>query len=504
MGGVSRAVQGLLQLGAIPIDYVANTNLTSKLDELFNKYTPDAQTGVGSLVQTIVQFGVPLGVASKIGSGMRILKGAGEMRKLSSLPTIGAKGTELARRAGYFGALGGTTDLVAGVSGYNEPLTVTLGLEEEVDLDNLEGRERAAEAFKQKIRFGAEGATVGAGIAMLPVAGTVGAKLLGGMYGKVIAPVGGAALRALDTAVINPLSVGLAGKGEAGSIVTKAIKKGGALSEQATKKLGLPDQAQWKFFDPKAGTFGQRVLKKLDNLKNNFTSAGILSPTLKAEGDRIGGKIESEIRRFVKIDDKINNTLYDTVSKFKTNIYDKLTNAPGYRNIQDALQSEKNKIFDYLAASRKNDQTATFKLIDPSVQKEAKQLKEILKESNTRIGNLLSTSKKQSYKDLAKLMINDADNFFKQRFAAFNNGKFKFDETGEVAQGALKELKKIIVREGNFRRFAGPNLGKIKDPKKVKDLFNKINKGKALTGKDKISVLNKEALNVIFLSYESV
>ena len=37
VAGVSRAIQGLLQLGAIPVDYLANTNLTSKIDELFNK-----------------------------------------------------------------------------------------------------------------------------------------------------------------------------------------------------------------------------------------------------------------------------------------------------------------------------------------------------------------------------------------------------------------------------------------------------------------------------------
>jgi hypothetical protein len=43
---------------------------------------------------------------------------------------------------------------------------------------------------------------------------------------------------------------------------------------------------------------------------------------------------------------------------------------------------------------QKKDQTRTFNLIDKSVRNEARELKNILKESNTKFGNLLSKSKK--------------------------------------------------------------------------------------------------------------
>ena len=103
--GVGMAVQGLLQLGAIPIDYAADTNLTGKLEDLFEKITPDTKTGLGDITSIIVQFGVPLGVASKIGSGMKLLKGATKVKKLAGIPSIGGKATELVRRAGYWGTL---------------------------------------------------------------------------------------------------------------------------------------------------------------------------------------------------------------------------------------------------------------------------------------------------------------------------------------------------------------------------------------------------------------
>jgi hypothetical protein len=42
--GLSKAVQGLLQLGAMPVDYLANTNLLSGIENVFNKITPETKT----------------------------------------------------------------------------------------------------------------------------------------------------------------------------------------------------------------------------------------------------------------------------------------------------------------------------------------------------------------------------------------------------------------------------------------------------------------------------
>ena len=42
--GLSKTIQGLLQLGAMPIDYLANTNLLAGIEETFNKITPETKT----------------------------------------------------------------------------------------------------------------------------------------------------------------------------------------------------------------------------------------------------------------------------------------------------------------------------------------------------------------------------------------------------------------------------------------------------------------------------
>lgn len=41
--GGSQAIQGLLQLGALPIDYLADTNLLTNIENLFEKITPETK-----------------------------------------------------------------------------------------------------------------------------------------------------------------------------------------------------------------------------------------------------------------------------------------------------------------------------------------------------------------------------------------------------------------------------------------------------------------------------
>ena len=463
VGGLSDAIQGLVQLGALPLDYALDTNFSEKITDFFDKYTPDARTGVGELVQTLVQFGLPLGVASKVGSGIKILKGATAVNRLDKLSGVGAKSAEIARRAGYFGALSGATDIAVSVPGENLTISETFGLKEETNLDELEGRERAAAALKQKFLFGAEGTTIGAAIPMLPVAGTLGAKLLGKAYTSSLGPIGiekgvTGAFRLLDVPVQKASEL-IAGKGES-SLIRSAVIKSGDLFSKPLKSL--PDSKEWKFYDATEGSFFQRLGKYADRTKNQLKSAGINNPALKAEGDKVTAKLEGEIKTLARLDKRINDSLYNSIKGIKTSVFDSITNGDIKRNIMDAVQIEKNKIFDYIkATSRKGSNGAEilFKEINKDVQPYAKEFKQLLKESNMRYGKLLAQSKKKSYQVISKNITTNADNFFKQRFASFNNGKFKFDLgydekllkdkgvykfNAKVTQDAFEQMKKII------------------------------------------------------------
>ena len=489
IGGISDALQGLVTLGVLPFDMLTDKDLTGKIDAFFDAapiLNLEAKTGLGQIVQTITQFGVPLGVASKIGRAIPLLRKAGQTTKLSSLPTIGAKGTEIARRAGYWGALGGATDIAVSVPTKNVVLSDMLGITETPDLASATGKDLAIEKMKQKLKFGAEGAVIGGTIAMLPVAGALGKKLLGPVYNKVIDPAAGAVFRQLDSKILNPLTVGIAGKGKEGTFITKGVTKLGTKKDKFKsklyEKLDIPDPSMWAFYNTKGGTFGQTVAGKLSKLKEYFGSAGLMSKGLKNEGDKVQAKLEAITKKFNRKDEYMNEKLYDIVTKMKGNIFDKVTNSPGYRNVMDDLQRERNKITDYIMAPGKVQSEKMLKLVNPAVRTEAKEIKQMLKESNQMVGNLFANSPIKSFKDLASLKMKDADNFFKQRLASFNNKNFKFDVKGEVAAGARKEIKNTILQNQNMRpknisrKEADTLRKKLKEGKKLNEKETSFNK----------------------------
>jgi len=287
--GVSRAVQGLLELGALPIDYLGNTNLLKHIDDIFEKITPETHTSVGELASTLVQFGLPLGAVTKLAGGIKFLNRATEYRKLSSLTSVGDKAGELVRRAGYYGAIGGASDIIASVPEKDQTLTEALGLSEKKDITELSGSERAAETLKEKFKFGAEGTVIGGAIPLLPAAATLGYN-----YGIVPAAqgvrlAGGTILRPLDYAVINPLSQAIAGV-ESKGIIPKLMTSTSDLIEKGYDKLGIPAVEEWKNFS-KQGTWKEYFFKTLDNVKNKFTSYGPIGPELAQEKVAIDAEI---------------------------------------------------------------------------------------------------------------------------------------------------------------------------------------------------------------------
>ena len=438
--GASKAVQGLLQLGVLPIDYLANTNLLNGIDNIFNKITPDTKTGIGDIAATLVQYGAPLGLATKLAGGIKFLNRVTETKKLSSLNALGKTG-ELVRRAGYYGTIGGISDFVASVPGDDKTLSETFGFTEtsEKDIDQLEGSDKAKEVLKEKLKFGAEGTIIGGAIPLLAPVGSLGVK-----YGlvpgaKVISAVAGPALRAVDYAVVNPLSKLIAGT-DSTSLIPKIITKSGELIDTAITKTGLPKMEDWKF-SSKEGSFGNSITRALDTVKNQFTSAGPLGPVLKSQKDKIDSEILAKRDTINKYADRIDDTLDSLVNNFKTKLFDE-------GESMFSLQIEKNKMLDYLSA-KGIDADKIFETMNPAIRNEAKVLKKIQKESNLEYGKFLSTEAEDSYKKIGQDIIQDADSFLRQRFSAFSNRKFRFDAT--TNKEAVETMEKVINSNKDLR-----------------------------------------------------
>lgn len=460
--GASQAVKGLLQLGAIPIDYVADTNLLSAIDEIFPTIQTD--TPVGDVVSTLTQFGIPFGVGLKVANGMMKLNKFSQIKKLSAIPSIGGKGKELAKRTAFYGPLGGVTDFVASTPGDIETLSSTLGFGEEYKGGELQGSEKAAEAFKEKIRFGAEGAVLGGGLtAALPVAGTLGTKYGLMPAAKGLAIVGGQTLRAVDFGIVNPLSK-VIGSEKVGAALRTA---GTSIDNNVAKlreKLNIPEAKDWKFFSANPNApLKDRLFAKLNKYKNALDSDGPLD----FEGAELLRRSENlrqmDEKALIKLMDRIDTNLKDLANDFHIRFTKD-------KDSELMLNKYKDDMFDYITIKDKKKANKFLKNKLPNeIQQDAKALKSKLNELGTKYGALLEESPLQAIQDLGATIKANGGAYLKQVFTAFKNKDYQFDPT-KIKKARNFFLKNVINKNddllkeaSDFAKTEGISLQKAKE-----------------------------------------
>ena len=326
-------------------------------------------------------------------------------------------------------------DIIGSVPEKDQTLTESLGLTEKKNLDDLSGSERALEGIKEKFKFGAEGTVVAGSLPLLPVAGTLGWK-----YGilptaEAIRLTGSAVLRPLDYAVFNPLVKSIAGV-ESKALIPKLMTSTSELVEKGTdyvsKKLGIPPAEEWKYLT-KNNTFKDYFFKSLDDLKNKFTSSGILGPELTAEKSAIDNKIGAVQKIVLDTDKQIQGIFEDLVTKGQNKFLKE-------EDTLWSLQSKNNDLFNYIKETDPNKIKTFYGMLDTDVKPLAKKLKDILRQSNLTYAKSLMKEGGDSYGKLAQLIIDDADGYMKQRFSAFNNAKYEFDaKANEKAVQLMKQ-----------------------------------------------------------------
>jgi len=417
VAGLSQAVKGLLQLGAMPIDYLANTDLLTGIDDIFNKITPETDTAVGDITSVLTQFAVPYGAALKIAGGISKLKGLSTATKLTAPGmTRASQGMELAKRAGYYGGIGGITDFAVSTPGDLGTLSDVVGLTEQTDFEGLSGKERAAETIKGKLKFGAEGTVIGGGVTLLPAAASVGFR-----YGiipaaKTVGYVGGKALNVIDYPLTGAINA-IVGKGEK-SIIQKAVSEGGALAQKAGDKLGL--SGDWRHTPVDGGMIDQ-IKRGIVRVADQFKTDRGVGPEIRglqiAANNALAGK-EKVLKSFgSKIQEIQENIIKDYKVKFDD----------GESLL--ALQIEANKVKDILKAKtvgEVDDIIATLekgkdKTVERELIKNIKKLKQIVDKTDNQYKIFTGDM------DLANGAAMDFGLYTQRRFAAFNNKRFKFN-----------------------------------------------------------------------------
>jgi len=416
VAGLSQAVKGLLQLGAMPIDYLANTDLLTGIDNIFDKITPETDTAVGDITSILAQFAIPYGAALKIAGGISKLKGLSTATKLTAPGmTRASQGMELAKRAGYYGGIGGLTDFAVSTPDDLGTLSDVVGLTEQTDFEGLTGKERAAETIKGKLKFGAEGTVIGGGVTLLPAAATVGFK-----YGiipaaKTVGYVGGKALNVIDYPLTGAINA-IVGKGEK-SAIQSAVAKSGALAEKVGDKLGL--SGEWRHV-PVGGGMIDQIKRGLVRVGDQFRTDRGVGPEIRnlqlQANQALAGK-EKTLKTFAT---KIQDIQQDIIKDYKLKFDD------GESLL--ALQIEANKVKDILKAPAsqtdeliKSLNKGTDKAVEKELITNIKEFKKIVDAAENEYKFLTAGV------ELKNGAAMDFGTYAQRRFAAFNNKDFKFN-----------------------------------------------------------------------------
>ena len=477
VAGLSQAVKGLLQLGAMPIDYLGNTDLLTGIDNIFDKITPETDTAVGDITAILTQFAVPYGAALKIAGGISKLKGLSTATKLTAPGmTRASQGMELAKRAGYYGSIGGITDFAVSTPGDLGTLSDVVGLTEETDFEGLSGKERAAETIKGKLKFGAEGTVVGGGITLLPAAASVGFR-----YGiipaaKTVGYVGGKALNVIDYPLTGAINA-IVGKNEK-SIIQSAVSKSGALAEKAGDKLGL--SGDWRHV-PVGGGMIDQIKRGLVRIGDQFSTNRGVGPeirNLQVQADQALAGKEKTLKTFAT---RIQDIQEDIIKNYKIKFDD--------GDSLLSLQIEANKVRDILKApSSQSDELikglnkGTDKVVEKELVTNIKEFKKIIDAAENEYRFLTADI---NFPNGAAL---DFGLYSTRRFAAFNNKNFKFNP--------LLEDKAV-----NWFRTAIKN----KEPgfetslKNAEEAAERIVKNKNLKGAERSTALKAEVTKQVDL-----
>ena len=499
--GLSQAVQGLISLGALPIDLVANTNLITAIDNLFDNITPETDTIVGDVTSVVTQFGVPLGVASKIANGVLKLNKASQIVKLNNFRRaddtydyLGAGG-ELAKRAGYWGTLGGITDFAVSTPGDLTTLTETLGFGEAYKGDELKGSAKATEYFKEKLRFGAEGTVLGGGLtAALPVAGTLGAKygLMGLKGGAAVAK--NVVIRPLNYAVFQPI-------GKLGA--TEAVGKGARgigkfLNNTATKlreASGLPDPKLWKYYKAEAGApIKEKILKILSDMRLATKSDGPFMINQAEMKRALGQNIQADDKGIVKIMNQVDDQFKEIakggdILQLPKYLQDsKLKYPKPITALDDEMYLKMNdNLYDYIAAPRVKDtlkdsdeaiallnkleQSIPNKQTAQAVKKNAKALKTNINNMGLKYGKLLFDNPEEAIRDFGKTIVENGGAYLKQVYSIMKNKAYDFDP--DAIKGAENFFVKNTIPQINklepntIPNFAKANNVSIEEAEKL-------------------------------------
>jgi hypothetical protein len=425
-------------------DLIRNTNfLTNFEDSMKDKEPSRPETWRGDLVSLMTQFGVPGGIIQKV---VNRTKTAGKIKKVIE----GIKGSKtrkvatIAQRAIEGATIVGATDFLA-----SEPGRRSMFFEPE-DTAGLTGKEKAAAEFRNKIKYGQEGALVGFGFPLIGKGIQLGYKYGLAPFVKTTASLGA---KGINNAVFRPISY-IASRETVAPVVagtakvirnatdftlTKAIAP--AIVSTFSGKLvrQLPPFDQWRLKDIASPIREERVIKKLDNILSYFRSFGKTPKDIEGISEKVMLFIKGRARKLDRTYEGLERKAYDLAKKFQNN-YNEASGSP-------ALQKHYlDNVEDFLKGQLKKDD------LQEELRPLAEDLKNEIKNTMSEFKKMLPKGKQADkiVKSLENIEVNNIRSYLIKSFSTFTNPNYVPDE--KIYNNAVSWVADNIVRKNKDLR----------------------------------------------------
>lgn len=419
------------------LDYTFDSDFLGKFDKMMKDKEPDRpETWRGDLVGLMTQFAIPGGIIQKV---LRRTKTAGQIKKIISGIKGGkkAKVSKIAARAIEGMAVVGATDFLASEQGRSTPYF------EPESTKGLKGKERAAAEFRNRIKYGQEGAIIGAGFPLIGKGLQLGYKFGLAPFVKTTAKLGA---KGINTAVFRPISY--LGSREAVKPVVAGTAKTirNATDFVLTKALApaivstfsgkivkqLPKFEDWRLYSVTNPAKEKRVIKRLDNILSYFRSFGKAPKDIEGISEKAMLFIKGRARKLDRTMEGIEKRSYELAKKFENN-YNSATTSP-------ALQKHYlDQIEEFLRGQLKRED------LPKELVKLADDLKLEIKNTMKEFKKALPKGKDGDAitKNLEGIEINRIKDYMLRSFSTFTNPNYAPDE--KVYNTAIDWVAKNVV-----------------------------------------------------------
>jgi hypothetical protein len=425
-------------------DLLANTDFLTNFEDFMKDKEPSRpETWRGDLVSLLTQFGVPGGLIQKV---INRTKTAGKIKKAIE----GIKGSKkrkvatIAQRAIEGATVVGATDFLA-----SEPGRKSLFFEPE-DTSGLTGKEKAAAEFRNKIKYGQEGALVGFGFPLLGKGIQLGYKFGLAPFVKTTASLGA---KGINNAVFRPISY-IASRESVAPVVagtakvirnatdftlTKAIAPAIVSTFSGKVVRQLPPFDQWRLKDIASPIREERVIKKLDNILSYLRSFGKTPKDIEGISEKVMLFIKGRAKKLDRTYEGLERKAYDLAKKFENN-YNKASGSP-------ALQKHYlDKVEDFLKGQLKKDD------LEEELRPLAEDLKNEIKKTMSEFKKMLPKGKQADkiVKSLENIEVNNIRSYLVKSFSTFTNPNHVPDE--KIYNDAVSWVADNIIRRNKDLR----------------------------------------------------